>query len=69
MEALRNAVSMNRSAILNVVYVAVFLLAVYWLYKFLRAGADREVSLLNVETPANEPRAYKLPVDKPEIRV
>ena len=60
---------MNRSAILNVVYVAVFLLAVYWLYKFLRAGADREVSLLNVETPANEPRAYKLPVDKPEIRV
>ena len=54
MDALRGFAGQNRSSIINVVYVIAFVIVVYYLYKFLMAGSDLEVDLLNVEKPANE---------------
>jgi hypothetical protein len=69
MEALRNATVNNRGTIMNIVYIAAFLLVLYYLYKFLIAGSDLEVTLLNTEAPANEPMTYALPVKNPDVRV
>jgi hypothetical protein len=69
MEALRNFTSTNRSGIINVVYVLAFLVTLYYLYKFLIAGSDLEVTLLNTEVPANEPMSYALPLKNPDVRV
>lgn len=68
MDQIRNFTSANRGGIMNVVYVAVFLVALYYLYKFLMAGSDLEVSLLDVETDANAPQSFPLP-DSPRVRV
>lgn len=69
MEALRNAATNNRSTIMNLVYIAAFLAVLYYLYKFLIAGSDLEVTLLNTEVPANEPMTYALPTKNPDVRV
>ena len=69
MDALRNATMNNRGTIMNLVYIAAFLLVLYYLYKFLIAGSDLEVTLLNAEVPANEPMTYALPAKNPDVRV
>jgi hypothetical protein len=69
MEALRNATVNNRGTIMNLVYIAAFLLVLYYLYKFLIAGSDLEVTLLNAEVPANEPMTFALPAKNPDVRV
>jgi hypothetical protein len=69
MDALRSFTSTNRGSIINVVYIVAFLVALYYLYKFLIAGSDLEVTLLNTEVPANEPMSYPLPVKNPDVRV
>jgi hypothetical protein len=69
MEAIRNLANTNRSSIINVLYIAAFLVVLYYLYKFLIAGSDLEVSLLNTEVPANEPMTYQLPLKNPDVRV
>jgi hypothetical protein len=69
MDILRNFTVTNRSSIVNVVYIAVFLAVVYYLYKFLIAGSDLEVTLLNTEVAANEPMSYALPVKNSDVRV
>lgn len=68
MEALRTYATANRGSIINVVYVIVFLVALYYLYKFLVAGSDLEVSVLDVEVDANTPQSFPLP-DSPRVRV
>lgn len=69
METVREFALANRSGIVNVLYIGVFLLVVYFLYKFLVAGSDLDVNLLDVEIPANIPRAYNLPSDNSDARV
>lgn len=70
MEALRNLTMNNRSTIINIVYIIAFLMVLYYLYKFLIAGSDLEVTLLNTEVPANEPMTYNLATGKnPDVRV
>ena len=69
MDALRNATMNNRGTIMNLVYIAAFLLVLYYLYKFLIAGSDLEVTLLNAEVPANEPMTFALPAKNPDVRV
>lgn len=69
MEALRNMTGSSRGAIMNVVYVIAFLVALYYLYKFLIEGSDLEVSLLEVESDANKQQALPLPTNKPDVRV
>ena len=69
MEALRNTVTNNRGTIINLVYIVAFLVVLYYLYKFLIAGSDLEVTLLNTEVPANEPMTFALPAKNPDVRV
>ena len=69
MNAARTFVSGNRSTLMNVIYVIVALLVVYYLYKFLIASSDLDLTLLNAEAPANKPRAFPLPRNKPDLRV
>lgn len=68
MEAMRNSFAANRGTIMNAVYILAFLLALYYLYKFLTAGSDLEVALLNNEVDANTPDSYPLP-DSQKVRV
>jgi len=64
------AVTTNNSGILmNVAYVLTALVIVYYLYKFLIAASDLDVTLLNLEVPANKPRAFALPPKHPDVRV
>lgn len=67
MEALRAFGTANRGSIINVVYVVVFLIVGYYLYRFL-FSTDLERNLLNVQMPANETGEYSLGND-PDIRV
>lgn len=69
MEALRIAATNNRGTIINLVYIVAFLVVLYYLYKFLIAGSDLEVTLLNTEVPANEPMTFALPAKNPDVRV
>ncbi len=69
MEALRNVATNNRGTIINLVYIVAFLVVLYYLYKFLIAGSDLEVTLLNTEVPANEPMTFALPAKNPDVRV
>ncbi len=57
----RNFAGANRPMIINVVYVVAFLVALYYLYKFLIEGSDLEVTLLNYETDGNAANVFKLP--------
>lgn len=57
----RNFAGANRPMIINVVYVVAFLVALYYLYKFLIQGSDLEVTLLNYEADGNASNAFKLP--------
>ena len=61
MEALRSQFTANRGSIMNVVYVVAFLVALYYLYKFLTSGSDLEINLLNAEADANTPQSFPLP--------
>lgn len=61
MEVLRSFTTTNRGSIINTVYVIAFLIALYYLYKFLMAGSHLEVSLLDSETDANTPQSFPLP--------
>lgn len=61
MDSVRSFASSNRSTIINVIYIVAFLVALYYLYKFLIEGSDLEVTLLNAEVDANAPLAYMLP--------
>ena len=69
MEAIRGFAGNNRGTIINVVYIVAFLLALYYLYKFLIEGSDLEVNVLDNELPANEPRAFLIPTSNPDVRV
>ena len=55
MEALRSATSANRGTIVNVVYVIAFLVILYYVYKFLTAGAGNELILVPNKIPATLP--------------
>lgn len=52
--------SSNRGTIINVVYVIVFLLLIYYVYMFLAAGNQLELTLVPTKIPANTPMQYKL---------
>jgi hypothetical protein len=69
MEAVRNFANNNRGGIINAVYIVAFLVVLYFLYKFLIAGSDSEIVLLNTEVPANETMTYPLSVKNPDVRV
>lgn len=68
MDAVRNFASGNRGGIINVVYIVAFLVVLYYLYKFLLAGSDLEVNILDVEVDANTPNGYVIS-NKPDVRV
>ena len=68
MDALRNFTNSNRGGIINVVYVIAFLVALYYIYKFLIAGSELEVNILDVEVDANTPNGYIIS-NKPDVRV
>lgn len=69
MESVRNFAGQNRGGIINVVYVIAFLIALYYIYKFLIAGSELEANLLDFETDANSPQGFLLPANRPEVRV
>jgi len=69
LNAARAFATANRSTLMNVIYVVVALVVVYYLYKFLIESSDLEVTLLNAEAPANKPMAMPLPLSKPDVRV
>lgn len=69
MEAARNFLTFSRGTIMNVVYVAVFLIALYYLYTFLMSGSDLEVTVLKNEADANAAQAFLLPTDKTDLRI
>ena len=68
MEATRAYVSNNRGMLINILYVVVFVIALYYLYLFLVKGNELEVQVLNGEAVANKPAVYTLPKN-PEVRV
>ncbi len=68
MDALRTFASSNRGGIINVIYVVAFLVVLYYLYKFLIAGSDLEVNILDVEVDANTPNGYVISKN-PDVRV
>ena len=68
MEQARTYLAGNRSTVMNVVYLAAFLIALYYLYKFFIASSDLDVDVLNAEADANAPQSFPLP-DSPSIRV
>lgn len=61
MDTIRSFGTNNRSTIINVIYIIAFLVALYYLYKFLVEGSDLEATLLRTEVDANKPMAYALP--------
>ena len=67
--AARTFATANRSTLMNVAYVIVALVVVFYLYKFLIAASDLDLTLLNVEVPANKPMALPLPPKHPDLRV
>jgi hypothetical protein len=68
MDAVRNFANSNRGSIINVIYVVAFLVVLYYIYKFLIAGSDLEVNILDVEVDANTPNGYIIS-NKPDVRV
>lgn len=61
MNAIRNvATGASRGNIINVVYVVAFLVALYYVYKFLIAGSELEVVALDSEVPANVAKVLPL---------
>ena len=54
--------------LINILYVVVFVIALYYLYLFLVKGNELEVQVLNGEAVANKPAVYTLPKN-PEVRV
>jgi len=68
MDALRSFTSNNRGMLMNGVYVAAFLVVLFYLYKFLIEGSELEVTLLNTEVDANTPLSYLIPA-KEDLRV
>jgi hypothetical protein len=68
MEAIRNFAA-SSGTIMNVIYVIVFLIVLYYLYRFLMSGSELEVNLLRNEVDGNTAQAFLLPVNKPEVRV
>jgi hypothetical protein len=68
MDALRSFTSNNRGMLMNGVYIAAFLVVLFYLYKFLIEGSDLEVTLLNTEVDANTPLSYLIPA-KEDLRV
>jgi len=69
MDAIRNFTTNNRGSIINVVYVIAFLLALYYLYKFLIQGSELEVVVLGNEVDANVPKALPFPTNNEDVRV
>jgi|LauGreSuBDMM15SN_2_FD.fasta_scaffold23931_2 hypothetical protein len=69
MEAARSFATNNRGTIINVIYVIAFVVAVYYLYKFLIQGSELEVSVLDTEAPANVPQALPFPSNNEDVRV
>jgi hypothetical protein len=61
METLRTYAAGNQGTIMNVVYLVAFLVALYYLYRFIMAGAGPETSLLDVEVDANKPKTFNIP--------
>ena len=68
MDAVRNFTTVNRTGIINVVYILAFGLVLYYLYKFLTAQSDLEAALLNVEQDANKGQAFLIPTSA-DLRV
>lgn len=68
MEVARSYLMNNRGTVMNVVYVVVFLTALYFLYKFIMSGSDLEVDVLNSEADANTPQSFPLPTSS-SVRV
>ena len=54
--------------LINILYVVVFVIALYYLYLFLVKGNELEVQVLNGEAVAIKPAVYTLPKN-PEVRV
>ena len=71
MDSAKNFVSQNRAAIINIVYIVAALLAIYYVYMFLFAGSDSELTLLDQHVDANPPSpvVYPLPSNNSELRV
>jgi len=69
MEAIRSFAGNNRGSIINIVYVIAFLVALYYLYKFLIEGSDLEVNVLDNELSANAPQVFPFSTGNPEVRV
>jgi hypothetical protein len=61
MEQARAFLTTNRSSVMNVAYVAIFLVALYFLYKFLISSSDLDVDVLNSEADANASQSFPLP--------
>ena len=68
MEALRSFTTSNRGGIINVIYVIAFLVALYYVYKFLIAGSELEVTVLDAEMDANAPKGFIISKN-PDVRV
>jgi len=69
MEAVRSFAGNNRGTIMNVVYVIAFLVALYYLYKFLIEGSDLEINILDNELPANAPQVFPISSSNADVRV
>jgi hypothetical protein len=68
MDQARAYLMANRGSALNVLYVAAFLVALYFIYKFFVSSSDLDVDLLNSEADANTPQSFPLP-DSSRVRV
>lgn len=68
MEQARAYLVANRGSAMNVLYVVAFLVALYFLYKFLISSSDLDVDVLNAEADANVQQSFPLP-DDPNVRV
>jgi hypothetical protein len=61
MDGVRAFANTNRGGIINVIYAIAFLTVLYYVYKFLIAGSELDVNLLDTEVPANGAQAFMLP--------
>ena len=71
MDSAKSFVSQNRGTIMNVVYIVAALVAIYYIYMFLFASSDLEITVLEQDIDANPstPTVFTLPRTNPDLRV
>jgi len=70
MDSAKQFASQNKTIIFNILYITIGLFVVYYVYVFLTAGSDLEISLMDSEVDASQENIIFLPTNQsPDLRV